>query len=316
MNKLPPGAASLLAQARERDRAQHVDLDATLQKLHATLPFAAVGPVSVPSADAGADLVSSIGQPASLPPPSLPPATGMGALSGGTLLSGKAVKVFLATVALGGAIGGASLLGVPAQQADSRAHETPAQVASRSPQTSRAARATEDESASRETVAPARGPSLEDKRAPARPRPPRAARVPSSVEPSAGAATPGAVAASAEAAAVPPTAPVVAEPSEEVAPRASAAEQRGESELDLIDAALAQLRAGSGRGALTLLQRHAERYPHGRFRTEREGLRVLALCESGDLAQGRDAQTRFLRSAGDAPIAARVRAACVEKAAR
>jgi hypothetical protein len=310
MNKLPPSAASLLEQARQSDRAHQVDLDTTLHKLHATLPFAAVGPVSAPSAGDGLEVAGALGNP----PPSLPPPAGVGALSGGALLSGKAVKVFLATVALGGAIGGASWIGSPAQQADSRAHETPALVASRSPQTPRSASSKQDESAFREVAAPVQAQTLEGKRAPGMPRTPRAARASASTkaETAAGAGAPGAVAPSA----TQPTTALAAEPGEGLALRAPAAEQVVESELDLIDAALAQLRAGSGGGALTLLQRHAERYPRGRFRTEREGLRVLALCESGELAQGRDAQARFLRTAGDAPIAAQVRVACVDKGAR
>ncbi|HEX6243980.1 MAG TPA: hypothetical protein VFZ61_23855 [Polyangiales bacterium] len=308
MNKLPPDAASLLAQARESDRAHQVDLDTTLRKLHATLPFAALGPASAPSAGDGLDVAGALGNP----PPSMPPTSAMGgsALAGAaTMLGGKAVKVFLATVVLGGAVGGASLMGAPAERIARRAPQTSAVVASRSPETTTGApRSKLNESASREIAAPVRARTPEDKRAPATQRNPRAARASSRADTAAAGVAPDVVAPSAtqptaelaEAQALPPPAPA----------------QVVESELDLIDAALAQLRAGSGGGALTLLQRHAERYPRGRFRTEREGLRVLALCESGALAQGRDAQARFLRSAGDAPIAAQVRLACAEKAVR
>jgi hypothetical protein len=305
MNKLPPGAGRLLEQARQSDRAHQVDLDATLHSLHAALPFADAGPLSAPSSGQGADAASGPGNA----PPSMPRPTGIEALAGGALLGGKAVKVFLATVALGGAVGGASLLGAPARQADSRAREVPAMAASRPEQVARGATEQVDEATAKQTapVVQAQLPDRADTH-PGKVRSPRA--VSKSAAPSAAGLAAGA----------PPAQSArrqtaVAAATQESAPRAVPVEV-AESELDLIDAALVQLRSGSGTGALTLLDRHATQYPRGRFRTEREGLRVLALCESGRLAEGHSAQARFLHSASDAPIAAQVRVACVEKGSR
>lgn len=88
--------------------------------------------------------------------------------------------------------------------------------------------------------------------------------------------------------------------------------RRGGSELRLIGRALTELRDADPERALALLQRHAARFPRGAFATEREGLKVLALCAAGRIEEGRRAQAAFLRTSESAPIAVRVRLACAQ----
>lgn len=84
-------------------------------------------------------------------------------------------------------------------------------------------------------------------------------------------------------------------------------------ELSLIRKAMTSLRDRDAVRALSLLDEHAARYPAGSFGTERRGLRVVALCAAGKLAEGQREQAAFLKSAGGSPIAARVRGACAER---
>lgn len=124
----------------------------------------------------------------------------------------------------------------------------------------------------------------------------------------------------------PPPAPLLelqpeAQPQPEVAPLASAqaprrsvrASPRRPDEMTLLGRALAQLRDQDAAGALARLDEHAEHYPHGKFATERKGLRVIALCAAGRLAEGRLARSVFLAQSPRAPIAGNVREACREE---
>jgi hypothetical protein len=96
---------------------------------------------------------------------------------------------------------------------------------------------------------------------------------------------------------------------------ASAAETEREpdrndnGELALMRAALGRLNGGDAREALALLDQHAARYPEGVMREERAGLRAIALCKLGDLAQGSAAQQSFLRTYSGSPMTARVQKA-------
>jgi hypothetical protein len=82
------------------------------------------------------------------------------------------------------------------------------------------------------------------------------------------------------------------------------------AELELMRRALAALNAGSTSTALALLDEHAARHPHGMLRAERLGLRVVALCASGQRSEGERERRAFLREFGELPIARRVRGAC------
>jgi hypothetical protein len=83
-------------------------------------------------------------------------------------------------------------------------------------------------------------------------------------------------------------------------------------ELTLIRSALTSLRDGAPQRALALLGEHDDAYPNGAFASERRGLRIVALCESGRLDEGRKERVVFLRREGSAPVAERVRHACQE----
>lgn len=83
-------------------------------------------------------------------------------------------------------------------------------------------------------------------------------------------------------------------------------------ELRLIDRAASLLRDGEPEDALELLQEHGRKFPASQLKLERRGLSVLARCGAGQVEQGRRERDEFLRDAGKAPIAARVRRACPE----
>ena len=82
------------------------------------------------------------------------------------------------------------------------------------------------------------------------------------------------------------------------------------AELALIQNAADALRLGRHAVALRLLDEHAARYPAGALREERMGLRVLALCGSGDTRLGELERQRFLTSAPRSVLADKVRQAC------
>jgi hypothetical protein len=83
-----------------------------------------------------------------------------------------------------------------------------------------------------------------------------------------------------------------------------------DGELALMRSILAALRDGEAARALTLLEEHARRFPQGVLSPERRGLRVVALCEAGQTALGREERAAFLRVEPDSPLAQRVRSAC------
>jgi hypothetical protein len=81
-------------------------------------------------------------------------------------------------------------------------------------------------------------------------------------------------------------------------------------ELALLGRADAALRDKNASAALNALSDHAMRFPESALRTERVGLRAIALCMQDDpyAARARDA---FLNDHGTSPLASRVRNACV-----
>ena len=83
-----------------------------------------------------------------------------------------------------------------------------------------------------------------------------------------------------------------------------------EGEVSLLEAADAELRRGDADAALARLAEHAVRYPSGALVYEREGVRAIALCRSGRIAEGRAVADRFLGSARKSSLAMRVRTAC------
>lgn len=81
-------------------------------------------------------------------------------------------------------------------------------------------------------------------------------------------------------------------------------------ETSLLAGAQSALRAGDAKGALSLLERHRERYPSGALAEEREASRVLALCKLGRVAEARSAADTFVTAHPRSPAVPRVRAAC------
>jgi hypothetical protein len=93
-------------------------------------------------------------------------------------------------------------------------------------------------------------------------------------------------------------------------PRAARATPDLEGEARLLELADADLRRGDASSALARLAEHAAKYPEGALREEREGVRVVALCRAGRVAEGRAAAERFFVRAPRSTLAARIRAAC------
>lgn len=81
-------------------------------------------------------------------------------------------------------------------------------------------------------------------------------------------------------------------------------------EAQLIGDASKALRDGNGARALQLLAEHAARYPNGALRQERQGLRALGLCATGQVSAAREAGRSYLKQSPDAPLAAHVKKGC------
>lgn len=121
--------------------------------------------------------------------------------------------------------------------------------------------------------------------------------------------TPTAVSSSTAADSEGPATPAM--PAEAVAPAGAGSSIE---ELSLIRAATRAITRHDGRTAMRLLDSHRSHHPRGVFALEAQGLRVLALCELGQLAAGKRGQAAFLKRAPHAPLAERVRGACAPAA--
>jgi hypothetical protein len=81
------------------------------------------------------------------------------------------------------------------------------------------------------------------------------------------------------------------------------------AELAFVRKMQAALRAGDADDVLELCAEHAQRWPHGTFVQEREGLRAIASCNTS--AQGAEARAKsFLSKYPRTPLGPRVREAC------
>jgi hypothetical protein len=81
------------------------------------------------------------------------------------------------------------------------------------------------------------------------------------------------------------------------------------AELALLEQAQAALRAQAPARALVVLNEHAAKYPRGALSEERNGLRVLALCDLGRSGAAQAAE-RFVADHPSSPLAGPVRDAC------
>ncbi len=83
-----------------------------------------------------------------------------------------------------------------------------------------------------------------------------------------------------------------------------------EGEMKLLRQADAALRRGDSASALVAINKDAALHPAGVLSQEREGVRAIALCSGGNLAQGQAAARKFLASASKSPLSSRIRSAC------
>ncbi len=82
------------------------------------------------------------------------------------------------------------------------------------------------------------------------------------------------------------------------------------AEAALLESAERSLRDHDGARALALLDEHARRFPDGVFLVEAEAARAIATCETGDREHGSQLAAAFARRWPNAPVLARVLAAC------
>ncbi len=102
-------------------------------------------------------------------------------------------------------------------------------------------------------------------------------------------------------------------PVEDVKPSPARVTRRAadlEGEMKLLRQADGALRRGDSAAALVALNKHAAQYPSGVLAQEREGVRAIALCSSGNTSAGQSAAQRFLSAASKSPLASRIRSAC------
>lgn len=100
MSELPPEAAALLARARNAHGPQQADRDRVLHGLHATLGISAAAAIAATTATTASATAAAVAEGGSIAPAA-------GGMLGwkSALLTWKAGKVMLATVAIGGAVG-------------------------------------------------------------------------------------------------------------------------------------------------------------------------------------------------------------------
>lgn len=113
--------------------------------------------------------------------------------------------------------------------------------------------------------------------------------------------------------AAPASAPVRARlPTQDAAPRAA---RRSDADDLAAEAALirAAKSAADDRGALVLLDRHAQSFPDGTLSREREMLRAERLCALGRVDDAHAVATRFLADGSDDPLARRMRKVCAAR---
>ena len=82
------------------------------------------------------------------------------------------------------------------------------------------------------------------------------------------------------------------------------------AEAALLESAERSLRDHDDARALALLDEHARRFPDGIFLVEAEAARAIATCETGDGERGSKLAADFERRWPNAPVLARVLAAC------
>jgi len=95
--------------------------------------------------------------------------------------------------------------------------------------------------------------------------------------------------------------------------RAPAAPRSADSlakEVAMLSQASADLHAGRPAAALTVLDEHQRKFPHGGLVQERTSARIQALCALGRMTEAQDELARFARTSPNSPHLARARKAC------
>jgi hypothetical protein len=84
-------------------------------------------------------------------------------------------------------------------------------------------------------------------------------------------------------------------------------------ELELLHRAQAAWRAHDASDALSLLDEHRTRFPRSDLKLERDGLRVLTLCELGRKAEATSLAQKLLERAPRSPLRATIEESCALK---
>ena len=84
-------------------------------------------------------------------------------------------------------------------------------------------------------------------------------------------------------------------------------------ELELLHRAQTAWRAREAQAALRLLDEHRSRFPRSQLRLERDGLRVLTLCELGQKAQASALAKKLLERAPRSPLRTTIEESCALK---
>jgi hypothetical protein len=307
MSELRPELLRLLDKAR----ADHEPSPADQQRVRAAV-YAAVGMPLTPLAGSAHSGVDALAQAA----PSPASSSAVGALSGGAWTTVAKVVLGLAVSALG------LWTALPEQQAASAIAVKSArptvpdslaavEIVPALPSSSRQPRADENTSfrGPRDVHRGSTRVTAETRHVSA--QPPRAAAA------HAGRDTEGELAANepANAPSVNPAdeGPDSAAATPAVALPAPAKARSAHAEILLIRAALTALNRRDPERALLLLQQHQSEYPEGVMGEEREGLRIIALCEGGRFEEGRRESQVFLRNAAHSPLSGRLRSTCWEQ---
>ena len=121
-----------------------------------------------------------------------------------------------------------------------------------------------------------------------------------------------------------PAAPPLAAPAPEPVPAPAPAPVRSharkkqpaatlDEELELLHRAQAAWRAHEATRALALLDEHRARFPRSQLRLERDGLRVLSLCELGKKAEASALAKKLIERAPRSPLRRSIEESCALK---
>jgi hypothetical protein len=106
--------------------------------------------------------------------------------------------------------------------------------------------------------------------------------------------------------------PAPAKPTRASAPKKDANGSQSE-EIELLHGAQAAWRAHDAARAMTLIDEHRTRFPRSELRLERDGLRVLTLCELGRKSEATALARKLLEQAPRSPLRATIEESCALK---